>query len=135
MVTMGCLSNQQKNESAQTQATIQAVNHEADAGVIVEMAPFTIKVSTTEQALIEVSNNMQNEFLAKQKGYISRSLVRTGEREYLDIIHWQSQTLADAAIENAMKSEACAAFFSVMEAPDTIESEEGIVHYPVISRF
>ena len=114
---------------------MQTVSLEVSERIIVEMAPFTIKAGTTEQALIAVSDKMQKEFLAKQQGYISRSLVRTGEGEYLDIIHWQSQAAAEAAIENAMKSEACAAFFSVMEAPDTIDPGEGIAHYPVVSRF
>lgn len=61
---------------------------------------------------------LQRDFLAKQPGFISRTLVKKSDREYADIVIWDSKENAEKAIEHSMSSKACENYFSCMKELD-----------------
>lgn len=85
---------------------------------IVELATIQLAPGKTEADLIAASNVFQRDFLAAQPGFLRRELVRKSDREYADIVHWRSQSDAQAVMDKVAQSPACAAYFSVMHMPE-----------------
>ena len=82
---------------------------------IVEWAPIKLAKGMTEQELLNASATFQRDFLADQPGFVSRELIRKGDGEYVDIIHWRSEADVKAIMAKVEGSQACAAYFSVMD--------------------
>ena len=107
----------------------------ADEGVIVEIAPIELKEGVSEDLLILASKTLEKEFLAKQDGYIKRELLKEKEGHYIDIVYWASKDAANKALEVAMTSEACGAYFSLMVAADHDNPGEGIKHLSLLKSY
>ena len=82
---------------------------------VVEIAPFSIKEYITEEQIIQASNDLQKGFVEKQNGFIRRELVKKSQREYMDIVRWETEYDALNAMQNAMKDPTCYSFFLLME--------------------
>lgn len=95
-------------------------------GTIVEWAPIKLAPGRTEADLMAASDAFQRDFLSRQPGFVRRELVRKGEGEYVDIVHWRSIEDARALMEKVEGSPACQAFFSVMQMD---EGETGCVDH------
>ena len=65
----------------------------------VEFVSFKLKKGVTEQDFLPVSDRFNSEFLARQKGYISRKLL-TKDEMWADLVIWET---ADD-FQNAMKA-------------------------------
>jgi hypothetical protein len=100
-------------------------------GEIMEYAPIVLKDSVSEETFLNLSEALQSDFLIKQQGFIRRMLVKKSDREYIDIIVWDSQENADRAIEQSMQSKACENFFSCMQ---NLESGN-IAHYKILAEY
>ncbi len=87
-------------------------------GTIIEWAPIKLAAGRTEADLIAASDAFQRDFLSHQPGFVRRELVRRGEGEYVDIVHWRSLDDAKAIMAKVETSPACRAFFSVMDMDD-----------------
>jgi len=111
--------------------------HAQDNGMIVEWAPFEVREGVSNEQLLQASEHLQNEFLVKQKGYIKRELLKGDGKQWVDLVYWASEEDAQAAIQNAMNSEACGAFFGLMEGisdpEEVIDPAEGVFHYKRIA--
>ncbi|MCF6257941.1 MAG: hypothetical protein L3K25_16875 [Gammaproteobacteria bacterium] len=97
-------------------------------GKIIEMATIKLLPGKTEQDLLRASEKFQQDFVNNLKGFISRELVHVKDNEYADIIHWQSMEDAKAVLTQEMSSDACMAFFSLMEMDET-NPEAGVRHF------
>jgi len=122
--------------SALTFMILTILSHTAHAqnnGIVVEWAPFEVREGVSDEQLLRASEHIQKEFLVKQKGYIKRELLRGEGNQWVDLVYWASKEDANAAIQNAMNSEAYGAFFGLMEGipgPDeTVDPAAGIFHY------
>jgi hypothetical protein len=95
---------------------------------IIEFAPFSLASGRTEADLAAASDAFQKAFLNDLPGFLRRETLRLGDGRYADLVHWRSRAEADAAMEKAMTSQACAAFFSVMDMASQ-EPGAGVQHY------
>jgi len=96
----------------------------------IEWAPFVKNIATTEQQLIAAAEQVNTEFLSKQKGFIKRELVKKNEQEYADIIYWQNKSDALNAGEKVFTCIKCNEYFKHMNAKE--KSGEGFSHYTII---
>lgn len=64
---------------------------------IVEFAPFYLKKAASVPDFLIASDKFHNEFMSKQKGYISRKLLVDGEM-WSDLVVWSSMEDAQNAI-------------------------------------
>jgi len=103
--------------------------------MIIELAPFKITTGTSQQALLEASAALQQEFLAQQPGFIKRELARSGAHEWLDIVYWQDHDSASKAMQKAMESPACHRYFHLMVSEDHGNPGNGVKHYERISEY
>ena len=65
--------------------------------------------------MLEKAEYIQENFIEKKAGFISRSLVKKSANEFSDILVWQKKEQAQIASEQAMQSEICAKYFSIMD--------------------
>lgn len=84
--------------------------------VITVLAPIRLAADTTERQLLAASDKFQREFIARQDGILRRELLRTGEREYLDIVQFRDTACAHRVMEEEKKSPACRDFFALMDS-------------------
>jgi len=85
------------------------------------LAPFKLAEDKTEADLIAASNRFQEVFVSKHAGVLRRELIKTGDREYIDIVQFRSREDAEKIIEAEAQSEDCHAFFSIMDMSDMDE--------------
>lgn len=95
---------------------------------IVETARITLAPGKSEADLVAASHAFQSAFLDRQPGFLRRELLRLDGRTYLDLVHWESRAAADAMMQAAMTSEACAAYFAVMDMGSG-DPTAGVAHY------
>ena len=86
----------------------------SQSAVAVELALFNNKPGVTGAEIVEASQAMEAT-LATWPGFIRRELVELGEGRWVDIVHWQSMALANAAVETAMTCPVCLAFFALLD--------------------
>ena len=82
---------------------------------VLEWAPFRLKADFEEPALLAASERMQREFFSRQKGFVRRELIKGAERDYIDLLWWESFPAAQVAMKNAAHSAACQAYFAMMD--------------------
>lgn len=95
---------------------------------IIEWAPFSLRPGIGEAQLLQLSERLQTEFLARQKGFLGRDLLRRGAGEYVDLVRWRSLADAEAAMGRVGASAACAAYFALMP-PEQAEASAGVLHF------
>jgi hypothetical protein len=86
---------------------------------IVEMVLFKtnkgIKRENAEKAITEL-----NEFVSKQKGFVSRKTSISEDGQFLDIIYWTDLRSAKTAAENAMNNPKTSETFKIMNEKNMI---------------
>jgi heme-degrading monooxygenase HmoA len=82
---------------------------------IIEWAEFKLNEGVTEPELLAASRDLQHQFLNQQKGYIRRDLVQLGNRQYADLVVWESKECADSAMAIAAQHHACQAYFAMIQ--------------------
>ncbi len=98
------------------------------------LAPIKLANGKCEADLLAASTRFQNEFVSSEPGIIRRELVRKSDGTYLDIIQFRSEEEAMAVIDKEKESDACHAFFSVMDLG--AEDESGnIEFYPSLETY
>jgi len=111
---------------------ISAIHANAEDLIAVEWAPFVKASGVSDQELIKAADLVNKHFLSKQKGFMKRELVKKNEREYADIIHWQTKDNAittDNAISNCVQ---CEAYFKLMDIEASSKAGAGFSHYEII---
>jgi hypothetical protein len=97
--------------------------------VVVEWAPFELVAGTNKAVLLQASAALQQDFLARQPGFIRRELLRGKENQWVDLVYWKSMEAAVQAAHNAAASPVCYAYFQLMVAADHNDPAAGVLHF------
>lgn len=96
------------------------------------LASFKLAEGKSEADLLAASEQFQSAFVAKHSGVLRRELIKTGDSAYMDIVQFSSREAAETVIMAEAESEACHAFFSVM---DLSEMNEDVVFYSSLATY
>lgn len=102
--------------------------------VMIEWAPFRPAEGVDEAALLRASEALQEGFLARQPGFLRRELLRASDGRWVDLVYWQSEESAAAAMKVAMESPACHEYFRLMNA-DGADPGAGVEHYRRVTTY
>ena len=94
--------------------------------VTIEWAPFETASHVTDQQLIQYADNLEEQFLKTQQGYLRRELLKRGPNKWVDMVYWDSPENARLATKTAHESQVCLEYFSLMVGVE--EAEAGILH-------
>lgn len=94
------------------------------------MAQFKMKVGVSEDEVLAASQEAQDGFLAKQKGYVSRELLKSSEGEWVDIVHWETMEDAQTAMNSFMGHPSTKKFGEVID-PSSIK----MMHLEVVKKY
>ncbi|RVI90767.1 hypothetical protein CN193_32965 [Sinorhizobium meliloti] len=100
---------------------------------IVEIATIRLKPGVTKQQLVAASDSFQR-FLAGVNGFLRRELLKDGNGEYADLVHWRDQASAEAMTATAGTSSECMAYFALMDL-DGVDPAEGVRHYASLAAY
>lgn len=101
---------------------------------VMEWAPFSLRPGVAEAELLAASEMLQRAFLARQPGFLARTLVRAADRSYVDVVWWESSEAAHEAMAKAAASETCAAYFTLMGA-DLADPGAGVARFDAIAEY
>lgn len=68
---------------------------------MVEITTFTLNQGVTAEAFEQAAQAMQMAFLAKQAGFIKRTLTLSASGVWTDIVSWQDEASAKKAMQAA----------------------------------
>jgi hypothetical protein len=97
-------------------------------GPVVEWAPFRLADGVTEHELLAASETLQREFVARQRGFIHRELLRGANGQWADLVHWEDEEAAHAVFAAAMDSPVCADYFKLMVIPEGSDPATSVLH-------
>lgn len=104
-------------------------------GILVEWAPFRLAAHADATQLLAASAAFQDDFLRHRPGFLHRELLEDGAGGWVDLVHWRDEAAAQAALEAAMASGACAGYFSLIEGSDAPDFGAAVRHYRVARRY
>lgn len=81
---------------------------------IIEFAPFMLAEGVDEPTLLAASDALQAEFLARQKGFLKRDLLKTDDGKWADVLYWDSRESVEQAMQNALSHPAALGYFQLM---------------------
>lgn len=96
--------------------------------IVVEWAPFTLKPDVDDATLLRASETLQAEFLGKQPGFLRRELLKGADRQWVDLVYWESRDAAEAAVRRAQESPVCYQYFQLMVDADHADPGAGVLH-------
>jgi hypothetical protein len=99
-----------------------------DRDVVVEWAPFRLVEGVSERDLLAASETLQREFLARQRGFVRRELLRAADGQWSDLVHWEDERAAHDVFDAAMASPVCADYFKLMVMPEGGDPAAGVLH-------
>lgn len=106
-----------------------------DNNLTIELAPFVVADGVGTNELLEASERLERNFLAKAEGYLGRVLVQKDSRTWADIVFWRSGEHASKAMEAAASSETCRAYFECMAAEDHGDPDKGVTLYRSVKTY
>ncbi len=80
----------------------------------IEFATFTLAEGVDESTLIAAADALQRDFFSQQKGFIRRDLVQVAERQWADVIYWESRDSVEQAMQVAPSNPAALHYFQLM---------------------
>jgi len=89
---------------------------------VIEIVRFRPRDGLREENLRAASAGMEEGFASKQPGFLSRSLAKGADGEWVDVIYWQDLKSATDAAETAMNSEACMPYFEMIDEESIVMS-------------
>jgi len=81
---------------------------------ILEMPAFTIKDGVSEADFLAAHEKFNREFMSKQEGYVSHSLVRDGDK-WFDVAVWESTKAKEKAFGDIYKNTAALDYISLID--------------------
>ena len=85
----------------------------------IEFAPFTLAEGVDEATLIAAAEELQKDFLGRQKGFIKRDLARLADGRWADVIYWESRESVEQAMQSAPENPAALRYFQLMAASES----------------
>ena len=102
---------------------------------VIEWASFRLAEGMNEATFLAASDAMQTGFLGKQKGFVKRELVKTGDGQWADVVYWASRADAESAMPNAMKNTAALKYFELLRGVDDEHPEPGVSHLVIMESY
>jgi hypothetical protein len=96
------------------------------SSLVVEVAPFTLADGVDEAQLLQASERLEREFLSQADGYLGRVLGRLDDRQWADIVLWESEQHAAAVMPRISSSAACSAYFGCMVGANPEDPGHGV---------
>ena len=93
------------------------------------IAPFRPKQGVTEDVMLDISDDFDEQFVRKQDGILQRILVKDGEGGYADIVFFNDAAAIDRVMEAEQSSDVCAAFFALIDDEDHPHIYEALKTY------
>jgi hypothetical protein len=103
-------------------------------GQVLEWAPYRLKQGIDEATLLEASERLQRDFLARQEGFVRRELIKGAEGAYIDLTWWSSFAASQAAVKSAACSMAWRGYFMLMDRT-TGDPRDHVLLYSVEGSF
>jgi hypothetical protein len=101
----------------------------------IQLAPIRLRDGVDEKTLLAASDVFERDFVRKQQGIIKRLLLRGKNRDYADLVFFESKADAERVAEREATSEACLAYFKVMEAPDASLPDMGVLSFEPVKTY
>ena len=83
--------------------------------IIVEITQFKLATGVSDEAFLKEANNVQDNFLNQQSGYINRELLKDKDGQWIDIVYWTSMEEAKKASEVVMQDSATQGFMQKID--------------------
>jgi len=96
----------------------------------IALAPFRLKAGFSEDDLVKVSDDFEEQFVQQQDGILKRILVKDGDGGYADIVLFADAAAIERVIEAEQQSEVCASFFAIMDSDGSHTVYEMLKTYP-----
>jgi len=80
----------------------------------IELASFTLAEGVEEETLMAVSDALNADFLSRQPGFLKRDLVKVADRQWADVIYWESRESVEQAMQHATQNPAALQYFQLM---------------------
>lgn len=100
----------------------------------IELASFRLKPGVTHEQLLEASAAMNDGFLAKQPGWLSRQLLHVKDNHYMDLVSCNTYDDAQKAIQGANNFEEASAYFALMDMAE-FNPDKDMVHADVLAAY
>ena len=98
---------------------------------ILEMPSFTLKNGVSETDFLIAHEKFNQEFMVKQKGYISHKLVKDGDK-WFDIAVWSSMEDKEKAFQDIYESAAAVEYITLI---DQIGTDDEIPVFTVVKTY
>ena len=98
---------------------------------IMEMPKFKIKQGVSEEEFLQAHDRFNREFMAKQQGYVSHSLVRQKDT-WFDVAVWDSEESKNKAFKEIYDSKVAMDFVQLI---DESGSDDEIPLFTVIKDY
>lgn len=111
------------------------MSHNQSKKVVVEWAPFELAEGVDEATLLAASEVLQSEFVSQQSGFIKRELVKANDKQWVDLVYWNSLEEAEQAAKNVANSPVCLKYFELMVGADPDDPSAGVLHLEVVKTY
>ncbi len=101
----------------------------------IEWAPFTLADGVDEASLLRASEVLQADFISRQRGFVRRELLKGEQREWIDLLYWDSHEAAQQAMQNAASSPVCLQYFQLLASVDDSDPTKGVSHFAVVREY
>ncbi|MFN8437818.1 MAG: hypothetical protein U0V72_09270 [Cytophagales bacterium] len=82
---------------------------------LVEITTFKLNNGVSSTDFVKSAEQMQNDFLKRQEGFIKRTLTQSGDTLWTDIVYWTNKENHSQAMKLAEKTEAVIPFMEKID--------------------
>jgi heme-degrading monooxygenase HmoA len=93
----------------------------------IEIARFRLKAEVSDEELRNASDALQDDFLSRVAGFLSRELLHVEGRDYVDLVRWRSKEAALAAMQKADQWPAAGAYFALVDW-EAVDPSTAVTH-------
>jgi hypothetical protein len=87
---------------------------------MVEITTFKLNNGVSSADFVKSAEQMQNDFLKRQEGFINRTLTHSGDTLWTDIVYWTNKDSHSQAMQIAEKTEAVIPFMEKIDFKSVI---------------
>lgn len=98
---------------------------------VVELPSFTLKEGVSEPEFLLAHEKFNQDFMARQKGYVSHSLLKDGDT-WFDLAVWESREAMQDAFKDIYENDSASAYISLI---NPIGSDEEISVFSIVRRY
>jgi heme-degrading monooxygenase HmoA len=98
--------------------------------MIVETAQFRARPGVSDEQLLKASQEAQDGYLGKCRGFVSRELLKSEDGSWLDIVHFETLEAAQSAAKGFQGNQSTKALEDAID-PATARMS----HYRVIKKY